>query len=284
MNDLTFYMFRLTVHEKTIPDMFSENLTKQEFLKQLLFHLQSFEPKQAIFWHIGNFEELADDAIYFRFGRVLKKKISNLDEKGDFVDNDINLAKYSHCVVDFNLQFLTISFNSNLSPSIISIGRALEKLLNTASADFPNYESIEVRIIPDYKEFLIRIKESYSVNRFWIKIRKPNPFDLDKDFIKPLSKLNSEMNSNEVKVELAGEDLDKTNIETLTESTTLAGSEGGAYIQEDEESKQTYINLGKNNLSFSSEFDDSKEKKEELLKKLRQNYKTIRDNFSKDNG
>jgi len=274
------YLFRITVHKSHQEDIFDTLDDKQEFLKKMISSHPERKGARATKWILGNYSKISSNGMYFRLGRISTKKLSNINSKGDFIENEIKIAPNSHCILDLENQVLAMTHNNELSFTIVSQGKALERIINENLDNFQNFVSVEIRILPDYVEFVKKIRDSYSVKKFWVKIRRPNPFDIMDDFVNPISKINNQINSEEIKVELKGEDLEKKKLESITGNTTIAGSEGGATIQNDSDSKTETIHLGKNYISVQTEKEVVNEIYEQLYKSIVDKYNEIKESFN----
>lgn len=275
MTDQTFYLFRVTLHDKRQSDLYDKRTLRSDVLRQLLFSHPKAHGWGGKIWTVGNVEELPGASLYFRFGRASKRQLPVQDEKGDFLDADISIAPYSHCLIHLDLQILAMTYNGNLSQSIASQGKSLQTVLSSALRDFKNFDAIEVRQLPDPREFVKKIREAFSVSRFWIKVRRPNPFDVDSHFIKPISRLNDAVGGNEVKVGMSGDDLDKEVIENIATNTALQGSDGAAYVRPEKDTRGEIVPIKKTMLKFSMEFDQSREGKETVRKRISFLYENL---------
>jgi len=271
---MTFYLFRITLHESNQLPLYPDDSPRAEVLKKML----SSHPRVAGWgrkmWEVGNAEAIGDTSLYFRLGRASRRQVPVMDEIGDFLDEDINIAPYSHCILDLESQLLAMTFNPNLSASISSQGKALHSVLTAKLQEYPQFQSIELRQLPDPREFIAKIKSAFAVSNFWIKVGKPNPFDPESHFVQPLTQLNKAIGSDQAKVALAGKDLDRDVIERIANSASLIGSDGGATLR-NRENKRENIPMKSTMLKFSLDFQTSQDGKIGVLRRIGFYYKSL---------
>jgi hypothetical protein len=270
----TFYLFRITLNESKQIQLYSDDRPRSEVLRTIL----STHPRAPGWggktWEVGNAETIDSSALYFRLGRTSRRQFPVLNEGGDFLDTDLDIAPYSHCLLDLDTQLLAMTFNQTLSASIASQGKALNSVLSSKLNDFPRFNSIEVRQLPDPQEFISKIRSAYAVSKFWVKVGKPNPFDPESHFVQPITQLNKEIGSDQARIALSGKELDKEIVERIANSASLIGSDGGATVR-NPDNKRENVPMKSTMLKFSVEFDTTKEGKLGVLRKISLIYKSL---------
>jgi hypothetical protein len=278
---MEFQLFKIKVHpskQTKMPFMGSDK-TESQILKDAIFSAKRLEirKKQRI-WHIGDVSEINDTGLYLRIGRVSPKMIETYDEKeSKFMDQEFDVAPYTHVVLDLKDEILAIAQKPQVSPYTISIANKLRDLLNKEGET----EKVEFEIKPlfDPIEFITYLKEAYTITKFWVYFSRPNPkIDGKKDVMEPLKKVLSGTDGKKGKIELYGDNLDSTSLESITRSATSGGdNKGGANITTPESPKKSVTkNFSKENpIIISAEDLPDDKSKVSLLKKMIARFRDI---------
>jgi hypothetical protein len=271
---LEFQLFRLKVFPSKQLHLFKERDTPSEILKEAISKLPSKEMRPGIIWHIGNLSAIGDSGLYFRIGKTSRKKMEFFKD-GYFLDQEIEGAIYTHVVLDFILEVAAIAKKTQLSLKTAGIARYLIKLLN--GSDDIKYEIAEIN---DPKTFITLLKTSLFIKEFWITFSKPNIFDVNKDFEKPMQKLLEESGGEKGKTILKGDELNPESLEDLARSAAAAGNDAAALLQIGEGEKKVRKSLKGNLVTFVCEDITEYEQKTEVLSTINKIYHRIRGTFN----
>lgn len=282
---IEFQLFRLQVIDKTIgrpqmslfPTSFrNENgeLNRSELLIDVFSKLIKSET-EARKWRAGNVQYFqAEKFIYFRFGKIKISEKSKYRD-GNFIEESDTDAPFTHLVFDISNQVVAIAKKTSIAPTVKGIANALAKFLNSFSVIQQNELTIEVEAIWNPEDFLASITDAYAVSKYWVRVKHPNAFDVNQDFILPMEKTLSNADGESIKAEIKGKDLKKESLEDYTRSCASKGNEAGATIQKSQRSKRKSMVLGRNPVTVDGDEEDNGFLKN-LIKEIRDAYQKIR--------
>jgi len=224
---LEFQLFRIKVY---FPLQFSLFEGQQRSISEAIKGAISSKPQKEIWrrgqsWHIGNILPIDETSLYFRFGKKTKS-ILEVYQNGAFKDEEFETAPYTHVIVDSKLELCGIAKKTKLSQKTSTIAKQLERFLN--ASEYALYKKIQFNIVEinDPEPLIGYIKnEKYNIIKFSMTFSKPNPWDVNEDFIKPLERLLSAAQGEKGKTELEGENLNPNVLEELTRSIASTGNE-----------------------------------------------------------
>jgi hypothetical protein len=275
---LLFHLFRIKVHFGPQRSLFSVDESRASIIFESINSKPSAELRKGYVWHVGNVIQIADTGIYFALGRTTKSIVERYDDKkGNFIEEEFETAPYTHALVDLDSQVLAIAKKTRLMPTVKGIANQLGRLLIRSTTEASNGTwKIDISQINDPDDFIYQIREAYSVNRFSIDFGLPNPWDVERDFQKPMEELLSESDGTKGKTTINGEDLNRKTLEHLTRSAASTGNDAQAIIKMDADSKRVFRRLSGNPATLQKESLDNDEDKLKILSLMRRRYKKLR--------
>lgn len=235
--ELTLSLFRLTVHPSRTEPLLGTRLaalrTKPEIIRQAALERPSAAGRSGTVWHIGNVQELSPSAIYFRLGRLTRRPFPLADATGDFVDEEFDVAPYTHVFVSADIEVCAIARKAELTPKVDALGRALARVLTKSEIAITHYVEFECAPIKDPTDFLAQLASSVEASRFWLVTRRPNPFDVEEDFAKPTAKVIESLKAQEARTEWKGDHLavQDEHVADMVRSAASTGGDAGATIR-----------------------------------------------------
>ena len=253
---ITFYIYRLRIEEHGLRSR-NQDTSRREIILRAINERPSFLSNQRANWRIGNVQiiEYDDNAVIFALGKITESARGTYDSHyGEFFESLSSEASYTFVIVDLKLQICAIAHKSNISPKIEDTAKNLEKVLRSARIFYltgsePKLSKID---IPD--EFLSQIKDAVSIYNFEMTFGLPNPFDVDRQFQKPMEELLREAKGKEGKISIKASTNSRLNsslIERLTRSAVSSGNAVKARVRSIRNSKSTIIKSGHKHLTIS---------------------------------
>ena len=270
-----FQVFRLKVYPSKQSSLFEKEKRPADILKEVIESLPSAELRKGMIWHIGNVRELDKAGLYFRIGRTTTSTIE-IYQDGNFLDQEFETAPYTHALIDTNLEICAIAKKTRLSLSILGIANQLVKLLNESEKGRYFQLGFEIDEITDPEDFIAYLHKALAISKFWITFSKPNPFDVNKDFIEPMGRLLRESNGERGKTELQGESLSPDKLEALARSAASTGDNAGALLVPSQTETKVKKHLKGNPVMLKQEDLSDDDQKRNLLEKIRALYHKIR--------
>ncbi len=272
---LEFQVFRIQVYPASQGLLFEMPKTPSEILKDTIISLPSAELRKGMIWHIGNITDIDDIGLYFRVGRTTRSKIA-VYEDGNFADEEFETAPYTHAILDVQLEVCAIARNSKLSPKATGIANQFIRLLNESKHARHIEAKFEINAINDPEDFVSYLRQAFNISKFWITFSRPNAFDVNEDFNKPMEKLLNESNGEKGKTELLGSNLKSDGLEDLARSAASTGNEAAAWLQIEKDYPKVKKHLKGNPIIISQEDLTDDEQRSDLLQRIRSLYKRIR--------
>jgi len=270
------YLFRIKVIKTDQRDLFEHNEGRGDFLSELIFSKPSEELREGYIWHIGNVKEINAEGILFAAGRTTKKSKELYDEElKDFLEVEDEESPFTYVYYERKFSVLGIEPKSKLSPTVKGIARNLEKLLNSQTVTKNNGVEIEISEIWDPEGFLRQVRQAYAVVGFTVNFGKPNPFDVEKDFHKPMEKYLEETGGSKGKATVQGEDLDREKIEEVTRSVASTGNDASARLRQRQGQRPVTKHLQGDPVSVPLEGDEKRDALN-LLGRIREAYHRVR--------
>lgn len=130
--------------------------------------------------------------------------------------------------------------------------------------------------ITDPEDFIAYLHKALAISKFWITFSKPNPFDVNKDFIEPMGRLLRESNGEKGKTELEGESLNPDKLEALARSAASTGDNAGAWLVPSQTETKVKKHLKGNPVMLKQEDLSDDDQKRNLLERIRTLYHKIR--------
>lgn len=239
---LNFHLFRVKVYPTKQLDLFEHEMSRPELLRKTIFSIPSAELRKGKIWQIGNVTEINNTGAYFRVGRVSKSTIE-VYEDGQFLDAQFESAPYTHIVLDFNLELCAVAKKSRLSPKVSGIANQIARLLNQSEIGRRFQVKFELGQINDPKDLITHIRRAHSISKFWMTFARPNLFDVEEDFVKPMEKALDSADGQTGKAEIKGDNLNSERLEELARSAAASGNDASAWIQTEPSTKKVRKNL-----------------------------------------
>ena len=275
-----FFLFRLKAIRGNQSPLFSTGTSRRDFVEKLLHQKPSHEIRSGYIWHIGNLREVGEDGVLFAVGRTTIASKEKWDEDtGDFLEVYDEESPFTYVIYDKKLSVLAITPKSKLAPTTKGIARNFAKLLNSHPYTRDNEIRIEIIEIPDPENFIKQIHDAYAVVGFQMEFGEPNPFDVEKDFHKPMESLLEATRGDKGATKVEGDDLDRVTLEILSRSVASVGNEASARIRKAAGDRPITKHLKGGPASFLVKTLDQAE---EIFLKLRDTYRSIRRSVDDD--
>ncbi|HET7212842.1 MAG TPA: hypothetical protein VFL79_04600 [Terriglobia bacterium] len=269
-----FQLFRVKVYEPPQRRLFGPEWSRSDFLLECIGSLSGKGAAKGTLWHLGNPHHVDDAGIYFRVGRISKSTVG-LYQDGNFIDQEFEVAPYTHVLLDTALELCAIAKNAKLSPSPSGIARQLARLIKASDIARLRDVDVEISELSDPEDFIAHMREAAAIQKFWVTFSRPNPFDLDEDFSKPLQGVLTAVNGETGKAEIAGGDLDAGPLETVARSAAATGMDAGAVMVRTGAERKERRRL-RENIVTVSEGEVDVERLASLLSRIRTIYSRIR--------
>lgn len=271
---LEFQLFRLRVVSARQFKLFEQAETIPNILEQILLSKPEAWSRHGSVWHIGNVLKISDTGFYFRIGRATNSKIEVFAD-GRFQDHQFETAPYTHGFLDTTLELCVLAKKNSLNPTTLGIARQFAKLLREARKNDGRIESIEIDPVKNPDSFLEMIDAAYSVTKLTFSVSRPNHFNVDEDFIKPLERLLQEADADGGKAELGGESIDKTVVDAIAVSTASTGGDVSARIKDSASAKSRRIKLDNNPVVEPVEDITSDQDKRDFMNKVSTRFRKL---------
>jgi hypothetical protein len=227
-------------------------------------------------WHIGNVELYTPSSGYFAIGRTTRATIEKFDlETGNFIEEELETSPYTHCVFDAEIGFIGIAKKNTLSPTAQGIARRVEELLSRTNQVRENEIIVEISPIPDPDSFLREIEEAYAVLQFAATFHRPNPFDADELFNRPLSVYLAAADGESGRTQIQGDNLNREVLKAVTKSTAATGNEASAKIKRVKGARAVKIHLSGS--AFGTSYEEELHDPKQALMDLRNLYHHVRE-------
>jgi len=123
------------------------------------------------------------------------------------------------------VELCAIAHKPRLSPSPKGIAKRLARLLTQSQRAHELGAKFEITEINDPDDFITHIRCAYAISRFWITLSRPNLFDVDSDFIRPMEGLLSSLDGQPGKTEIKCKALKNERLEALARSAASSGDD-----------------------------------------------------------
>lgn len=223
---LNFSLFRFKVFPKGQLDLYNGWDSPQAVLKSAI----ESKPSAMMWrgeWKIGNLTELDDHGYYFRFGKTTYGTRHLYDKEG-FKDVTTEESPWTHIILDWNIELCGVAANSSLAPNAWNIAKHFARLLNHSTTSTEYGATFEISQINESRAFVQHLTEAYSIQKYWLKVSRPNLYDSNEIFIEPFEKMSVVANGQGAKAEIIGEALDPEQLSDLSSTLAARGDEAGA--------------------------------------------------------
>ncbi|MGE0621114.1 MAG: hypothetical protein AB7O54_00750 [Pseudomonadales bacterium] len=279
-----FQLFRIKFYKPRQDDWVDGTIEPRAMVEQAIMAKPSSELRSGYVWHIGNTAKVGDEGLYFALGRTTPSVVEMWDEElGRFDDTEFESSPYTHVFVDLTFQVCAIARKTRLSPTIDGIARNLQRLLNSGGTAISR-GLFEVSEIKNPDSFIASLRNAHAILKLAVSFERPNPWDVNQDFQKPLEDALEKVNGTKGRAELAGEDLDEESVEEIARSAAATGNNATARIIETPDSKPLTRSMDKDSVSFSEEEVDGQTAWRRILNRIRELYLAVRDTPEGDVG
>jgi hypothetical protein len=279
---LELQLFRLKVTRPGQPTVWADvNWDTAAIIRQAIEHAPAKEVRRGFVWHIGNVSVIDESGLYFRFGRTTRASFPFFDEKTrSFVEHEHENAPYTHVFVDVQLGVCAIARNTELAQRTTAIARQLERLLNDTPVRYDTGALFALDEIKDPTQFLEQLREALTVLSFSLTFTRPNPFDVNEDFQRPMENLLQQADATAGRTTIKGDDLERPVLEELTRSAAATGNNAEAKLVRVGDERPVRRQLRENNAAVSFSDIETEEQRIDVLRVIRQAYLRIRQNLS----
>ena len=272
-----FHLFRIKAERREHHLFTDDRLTPPILIQKAISERLSKEVRKKQTWRLGNSEKIGDHANLFAFGKVLKSKRDVYDEEeGNFTEVDDTDAPHTCVIVDIETQVCAIAHKSSMNAQVKDVGNNLAKVLSSTKICEEQSVTITISPINDPDDFIRLIEQSEQVSMFEMTFSPPNPFDVDKDFHRPMEKLLESANAGEGKTRIKGQKLDKEVVKELARSAISAGNDASAKVKMPGDEKASLKKIAGRQKTVQADDIVTGEEKHKLLARIRQVYSEIR--------
>lgn len=273
-----FHLFRLkTEWPQQRSLLFPVGENPQTVIEAAINEKPSGELRKDHVWHIGNIVKLDDSGLFFALGRVTKATTPRYDEEeGNFKEEALEEAPYTYVFLDTHLQVCAIAKKTRIAPKVSAIATNLKKLLCTADAAKNRGVNFTISEISNPEEFIQSLQEAHAILRFTATFSRPNPFDVEQDFHRPLENLHQATEATSGKTELKGPSLNQEVLTQISQSIASTGDTASARVQMQPDEKPVTKYLKQNPAVLNEEELATDDDKKNVLAKVRELYRRIR--------
>ena len=273
-----FFLFRIKIERGEQPNLFdSQTSSPAQIIEEALKENPFNEVRKNNFWRIGNYSKLEDNAVFFALGKTTKRTVEIFDENARAFRNENSPeAPYTYVLIDLEKQICAIAHKPKLSPNVINIAGNLARLLSETNVAKTRNLSFSIPAIRDPVTFINIIRNAHSIESFTMSFSKPNPWDVNKDFHKPMENFLQATNASAGKTTIKGNGLISKPLEDLAHSAASTGNEVTAKIKHNEKSKLKTVKMDGTQSSVTVDDVQDNYNKIDLLRKVRELYNMIR--------
>jgi hypothetical protein len=270
-------LFRVKVFRTAQRGIWDGDFSPPEALRLVLKTKPTSRRRRGVAWHIGNITELGETGVYLRLGKRSRRTLPTFDEStGDFVEQELANAPYTHVLIDWRLELCVIARNPQLSPTPHGIARRLQDVLNDSELATSGAITFRLGAIRDPDEFIGILDAAFSVKSFSFSFTRKNLFDVQKDFVEPLEKIVDEARAVDGRVTLKGPELLSKPLREIAASAAATGDDASAKVQLTPGGKTQTRSLHGDASTISVDDLDSDSARSEGLRKARAEYSRIR--------
>lgn len=256
---------------------FDPGLSAPQLLREMLLEKPTAPSQWGSQWHIGNVEIIDDSGVYFALGRMTKATLPILLKgSGDFVEEQYESAPYTHAFVDIDREVIAIAVKSSVAPTTDAIARQLEKLLAKTRAARNADAAVTVSPVSEPEQLLRALRSAYAITSFTVHFTRPNPMDVNDEFIKPMERLAQAAGGETGKTTIRGQALDPEPLADLVRSAASSGDDAVATVKPERGSKSVRRSLRGQNARISEEDASTPEDRARILAELRRKHTDVR--------
>lgn len=275
---LDFQLFRLKLVIPAQGEVFgADPMDRASILARALDERPTAQLRAGYQWRVGNVEQLDDHGFYFAVGRLSPGELPQFDpETRDFILVDLDQAPYTYALVDFGIGLLAVARNYQLSPRHVGIARPIASLLSQTDVVRELRGRVVVDPIRDPEEFIEYLRTAWAVTWFKMTFGLPNPFDVNRDFHRPMEKLLRDADGSNGHTTVRGDQLDPEVLEELARSAAATGEEASARMRSKEGGPLVRRSLTEKSVRLRQEEPRDNQSRFRLLETMRERYRSIR--------
>lgn len=262
-----------------LPPLFADQIETAQAVRRAIEEKPTTSAAaRGVRWHIGNVETLDANGLYFALGRTSRSRVPILDpETGDFLEAESETAPYTHVVLDTPTQVCAIARNTSLAANPVSLGHHLARVLNASTIRREYGADFEVDALSDPEEFVRLLQSAYAILRFTMTFSRPNPFDAEEDWHKPMERLVEATNGQKGSTTVRGQALNEAPLEDLTRSVASTGDDARAKLRLEEGQPPVTRSLRSDTATITERSLETPAERQSVLARLRAKYRSIRD-------
>ncbi len=278
-----FYLYRLKIIRPEQSSIFDDTKTlNRQIIYDAFYERPHYEVRKGHTWRIGNLEEIDKNSLLFALGRERPAILERFDEKeGNFREEALEEAPYTYGIIDLELQVCALAHRDKIAQKVSSIANNLVHLLNLTTIAVHRGISFIADGISDPSEFIEYIERAYSVQQFEMGFGLPNPFDVEKDFHKPMQNYLRSATGEKGKTVISGSSLNGHVIGALAKSAAATGNDASARLVLEKGAKPIFKRLSGNPAIVRIEDLDTLDRKKELINSVRAAYRNVRGEVTK---
>lgn len=275
MPTIIYHLYRVKFIKPAQIDLFGETNTPADIFWKALSEKPSKEMRRSNVWHIGNIEPFDDETGCFAVGRTTKTTNEKYnDNTGDFIEEVDDKSPYTYVIYDKSIGLIGIAQKSKVAKDVKAIASKIRQLFERARVVLESNVEVRVDHIPDPDDFLVKIRNAYSIKKFKASFTGPNPIDADELFQKPLSVYCQKINGQNGSVEVHGTSLNEQTVEAVAKATAATGNTASARIQPRRGKRTIPIYLKGDAVQVAF---DQEEDKRLAVAEMREKYFEVRD-------
>lgn len=273
-----FFLYRLKIERSETPSIFDDkSRLPGEIILEAIEEKPSKELRKGQFWRIGNLQKLSSSTVFFALGKITEATHELYDEvRGDFVARALAEAPHTYVAVDLELQVCAIAQKTKIAPRVDSIAKNLAVLLSVSSVAELGHLEFTLSEISNPDKFLELLRNAIRISEFEMTFSPPNPFDVDRQFHRPMEELLKATHGQQGKTAIKGESLEADVIEDLARSAASTGNKAKARIQSQENEKPSLKYLDGNPVTVSVDELVTNDEKTGLFERIREAYQSVR--------
>lgn len=273
-----FYLYRLKIERPETPSIFDDqSRSPGGIILAAIEEKPSEELRKGQSWRIGNIQKLSTGTVFFALGKITKATHELYDEAlGDFVAEALEEAPHTYVAVDLEYQVCAIAQKTKIAPRVDNIAKNLAKLLSASNVAELGHLEFTLSEISDPDEFLELVRNAVRISEFEMTFSPPNPFDVNRQFHKPMEEFLQAAHAQHGKTAIKGESLEAEVIEDLARSAASSGNKAKARIQSNEDAKPTLKHLDGNPVTVSVGEIVTDDEKAGLFARIREAYRRVR--------
>ncbi|MDY0259460.1 MAG: hypothetical protein RBR41_07310 [Desulfovibrio sp.] len=302
---MDLFLFRLVLEPQAGKGSLGEiEVSRQDLLIKLLATSPQLPSGAYKVFLTSKIEQISSSGFYFKAGVQSLKTGAKFDsEKKDFVEAETEIADFSHCIYDKNLQLLAIENKSGLSSPKTLANRLASAIENIKNTD--GYKSLspeekmlfsnsicKSRQVYETNEFIKILKNSYKISKFTIVMLLPNPANFKDTIYTPFNELmeDTQASGGQITIENKDEGLEPNRLVDLSHDIGAYGAGASAKVQDAAESKERTIRLDKRENAAKATLSlpqtmftvDFKEYSKDFLKVITDKFKQIHESNKKE--